>query len=60
MVDHPTLKDDDILDLFRKTFPEWFRNHVNQLDPSPKQNLLKDIAYGPIFQVKSYVLYFAL
>ena len=59
MVDRPSLKDDDILDLFRKTFPEWFRSHVNQLDPSPKQNLLKDLAYGPIFQVKSYGACFA-
>ena len=42
------------MDLFRKIFPEWFRNHVNQLDPSPKQKPLKDLVYGPIFQVKSY------
>lgn len=52
-MEHPTLKDDEILDMFKKTFPKWFRNHVNQIDPTPKQKLLKDFVYGPICQVKS-------
>lgn len=54
MIDHPTLKDNDILNLFKKTFPEWFTNLVNQLDSRLKQKFLKDFTYGCIFQVKLY------
>ena len=49
MADYSTIKDNNILDLFRKTFTKWFRNHVNQLDPSHKHKFLKDFAYGLIF-----------
>ena len=59
MVNRPSPKDNDILDLFKKTFSKWLRSHVNQLDPSSKQKLLKDLAYGLIFQVKSYKACFA-
>ena len=51
---HPYYSEIQICDVIRRTFVEWFHEHVTTLDRSPTQKRLKELSYGPVALAMSY------